>query len=280
MSIDTFAAVSAGELAALGLGLGVSGLVAGTVAGLLGVGGGIVLVPVLYQTLSFLGVDEAVRMPLAVGTSLASIIPTSIRSTLSHNKKGAVDWPMLKAWAAPTVVGVLLGTWLAALIGGKGLTAVFAIGAGALGFFMLLGREEWRLGDSVPGGAWSWLLGLANGALSVMMGIGGGTFGVTVMTLFGTSIHRAVATAAGFGVIIALPGTIGMIVNGWSAQGLPPFSLGFVNLVGLALIVPATILAAPWGVAIAHSLSRRTLRLAFGFFLCATAARMAWAYWG
>jgi uncharacterized membrane protein YfcA len=265
---------------ALAAALAVSGLIAGTVAGLLGVGGGIVLVPVLYQTLSILGVDEAVRMPLAVGTSLATIIPTSIRSTLSHNAKGAVDWPMLKAWAAPTVIGVLVGTWLASLVGGKGLTAVFALGAGSLGLFMVLGREDWRLGDTVPVGIWGWLLGLANGCLSVMMGIGGGTFGVTVMTLFGVTIHRAVATAAGFGLIIALPGTIGMMVNGWNAQGLVPFSLGFVNLIGLALIVPATIVAAPWGVAIAHRLSRRSLRLAFGLFLCATAARMAWAYWG
>ncbi|MBP6013289.1 MAG: sulfite exporter TauE/SafE family protein [Alphaproteobacteria bacterium] len=259
-------------------GVGIAGLVGGTVAGLLGVGGGIVLVPVLYQTLGFLGIDEGVRMPLAVGTSLATIIPTSIRSTLSHNEKGAVDWAMLRAWAVPTVVGVLGGTWLAAVIGGKGLTVVFAAGAGGLGLFMLLGREEWRLGDRVPGGLWSWVLAVANGCLSVMMGIGGGTFGVTVMTLFGVPIHRAVATAAGFGLIIALPGTVGMIVSGWNAVGLMPFSLGYVNLVGLALIVPATMLSAPWGVAIAHRLSRRTLRLAFGAFLCATALRMAWPH--
>ena len=273
-------AIPLSELIALAVAIAASGLIAGTVAGLLGVGGGIVLVPVLYQALSFLGVDEAVRMPLAVGTSLATIIPTSIRSTLSHNKKGAVDWPILKAWAAPTIAGVLVGTVLAALVGGKGLTGVFAAGAGVLGLFMLLGREEWRIGEAVPTGPLSWPLGLINGGLSVMMGIGGGTFGVTIMTLFGATMHRAVATAAGFGLIIAVPGTIGMIVNGWSAQGLPPLSLGYVSLIGLALIVPATIVAAPWGVALAHSLSRRALRLAFGTFLCLTAARMALAYWG
>lgn len=280
MSVTTFAAATPGELAILGLGVSIAGLVAGTVAGLLGVGGGIVLVPVLYQTLAFLGVDDGARMPLAVGTSLATIIPTSIRSTLAHNKKGAVDWPLLKAWAGPTIVGVIVGAWLANLVGGKGLTAVFAIGAGALGLYMVAAREDWRIGDTVPTGLWSWPLGLANGCLSVMMGIGGGTFGVTVMTLFGVPIHRAVATAAGFGLIIAVPGAIGMIVNGWNETSLPPLSLGFVNLIGLALIVPATILAAPWGVAIAHRLSRRMLRLAFGFFLCATAIRMAFAYWG
>jgi uncharacterized membrane protein YfcA len=191
-----------------------------------------------------------------------------------------VDWAVLRAWAAPTIAGVLIGTWLAAIVGGKGLTAVFAAGAGALGLYMLVGREGWRLGDTVPAGVWSWPLGLANGCLSVMMGIGGGTFGVTVMTLYGMAIHRAVATSAGFGLIIALPGALGMIVSGWDAQALPPLSLGFVNLIGLALIVPATILAAPWGVALAHRLSRRTLRLAFGVFLCLTAARMGWAYFG
>jgi uncharacterized membrane protein YfcA len=280
VSVDTFAVASPGELAALGAGLGVAGLVAGTVAGMLGVGGGIVLVPVLYQALAFLGVDEAVRMPLAVGTSLATIVPTSIRSTLAHSEKGAVDWALLKAWALPTIVGVLAGTLAAALAGGKGLTAVFAGGAGALGLYMLVAREDWRLGDTVPTGLARWPLGLANGCLSVMMGIGGGTFGVTVMTLFGVAIHRAVATAAGFGAIIAVPGALGMAVNGWDAAGLPPLSLGYVNLIGLALIVPATIVAAPWGVAIAHRLSRRALRLAFGAFLCATAARMAWAYLG
>lgn len=280
MSVATFASVTPGELAVLALAVGASGLIAGTVAGLLGVGGGIVLVPVLYQALSFLGVDETVRMPLAVGTSLATIIPTSIRSTLSHHAKGAVDWSVLKAWAAPTFAGVVLGTWFASLVGGQGLKAVFAGGAAGLGLFMLLGREEWRLGDDVPKGAAAWPLGIANGCLSVMMGIGGGTFGVTVMTLFGATMHRAVATAAGFGLIIAVPGAIGMIVNGWSAQGLPPYSLGYVSLVGLALIVPATIVSAPWGVALAHRLSRRALRLAFGGFLCLTAARMTLALLG
>jgi uncharacterized membrane protein YfcA len=280
VSVSTFADVPVGELIALAAGLGVAGLIGGTVAGLLGVGGGIVLVPVLFQTLGILGVDESVRMPLAVGTSLATIIPTSIRSTLSHHGKGAVDWGVLRAWAVPTVIGVIVGSWLASIIGGKGLTAVFAGGALVLGLYMALGRDHWRLGDTLPTGIGAWLLGVANGCLSVMMGIGGGTFGVTVMTLYGTTIHRAVATAAGFGLIIGLPGTIGMIVNGWNAANLPPYSLGFVNVVGLALIVPATIISAPWGVALAHRLSRTTLRMAFGAFLCLTALRMAYALLG
>jgi uncharacterized membrane protein YfcA len=280
VSFETFAQAPAAELIVLAIGLGLAGLIAGTVAGLLGVGGGIVLVPVLYQTLGLLGIDESVRMPLAVGTSLATIVPTSIRSTFSHHARGAVDWDVLRTWAAPTVAGVLLGTWIASLIGSTGLTLVFALGALVLGLFMALGREEWRLGHELPRGPAMWVLAFANGSVSVLMGIGGGTFGVTAMTLYGAPIHRAVATAAGFGVIIGLPGALGMIFNGWNEPGLPPLSLGYVNLVGLALIVPATIVAAPWGVALAHRLSRRTLRAAFGIFLCLTALRMAWALVG
>ena len=278
MSISTFASVPSGDLIALAAGVSASGLVAGVVAGMLGVGGGIVLVPVLYQALGIIGVDESVRMPIAVGTSLATIIPTSIRSTLSHHQHGAVDWPILQKWALPTVLGVFAGAWLAGQVGGRGLTAVFACGAGLLGLYMLLGRDEWRLGDGVPVDHRRWALGLGNGCLSVMMGIGGGTFGVTVMTLYGATIHRAVATAAGFGLIIAVPGSIGMILNGWSAEGLPPYSLGYVSLIGLSLIVPTTFAAAPWGVALAHRLPRETLRFVFGVFLCLTALRMGWAF--
>ena len=278
MSVEGLSSIPVDELALLAVGVSASGLLAGTVAGMLGVGGGIVLVPVLFQAFTFLGVDESVRMPLAIGTSLATIIPTSIRSTLSHHSRGAVDWSILKSWALPTVLGVIIGSWIAAIIGAKGLTAVFALGAGLLGLFMLVGREERRIGADVPTGAGAWPLGLINGGLSVLMGIGGGTFGVTIMTLFGATIHRAVATAAGFGAIIAVPGTIGMIYNGWSASGLPPFSLGFINVVGLALIIPATLLSTPWGVAISHRLSRQALRRTFGIFLCLTALRMGWAW--
>lgn len=280
MSVDTFSSIPAGELILLASGIAASGLVAGVVAGMLGVGGGIVLVPVLYQALTFLGVDEAACMPLAVGTSLATIIPTSIRSTLSHNRRGAVDWPVLRAWFMPTIAGVIVGSMLLGLIGGQGLKLVFACGAGAFGLFMLAGREAWRIGSEVPRGVAAWPLGLANGLLSVLMGIGGGTFGVTIMTLYGASIHRAVATAAGFGAIIAVPGALGMVINGWSATNLPPFSLGYVSLVGLVLIVPATLVSTPLGVAISHRLGRQALRQAFGLFLCLTALRMGWAWAG
>ena len=278
MSIDTLAATPVSELLILALLVSLSGAIAGVIAGMLGVGGGIVLVPVLFQAFTFLQIDEALRMPLAVGTSLATIIPTSIRSTISHHKLGSVDWQLLRAWSAPTVIGVVVGAWAASIIGGHGLKLAFAIGAACLGLFMLLGKEEWRLADQAPLGLGAWPLGALNGGLSVLMGIGGGTFGVLMMTLCGATMHRAVATAAGFGAIIAIPGSIGMMINGWDASALPPFSLGYVNLVGVALIVPATLLSAPVGARLAHRLSRSALRRAFGLFLCLTALRMSWAY--
>jgi uncharacterized membrane protein YfcA len=262
----------------LALGVGIAGLFAGIIAGLLGVGGGIVLVPVLFQAFSMIGVPAHLCMPLAVGTSLATIIPTSIRSTLSHHRHGAVDWPVLRAWALPTIAGVLAGSASVGFIGGDGLKLVFTLGAGSLGAYMLLGPTDLRVGERVPLGWGAWPLGGANGFLSVLMGIGGGTFGVTIMTVCGAAMHRAVATAAGFGAIIAVPGTIGMVLSGWAMPGLPPLSLGYVSLPGLLLVVPATLLTTPLGVALAHRLDRSTLRQAFGLFLCLTAARMAVAF--
>jgi uncharacterized membrane protein YfcA len=276
--MEALASVPLTELVLLAVGVGVAGLIAGVIAGLLGVGGGIVLVPVLFQAFSMIGVSADLSMPLAVGTSLATIIPTSVRSTLSHHRHGAVDWAVLRAWALPTILGVLAGSAAVGFIGGDGLKLVFALGAGSLGLYMLLGPADWRVGEQVPLGWGAWPLGGANGFLSVLMGIGGGTFGVTVMTVCGAAMHRAVATAAGFGAIIAVPGTIGMVLNGWDVSGLPPLSLGYVSLPGLLLVVPATLLTTPLGVALAHRLDRLTLRRAFGVFLCLTAARMALAF--
>lgn len=280
MTAIDFAQIPAGELALIVAALGVAGLIAGLLAGLLGVGGGIVVVPVLFQTLSILGVDESLRMPLAVGTSLAAIVPTSIRSASGHYAKGALDWPILKASAPWVFVGAAFGVWLAGQIGAKGLTGVFACGAGALALYMAVGRESWRVADEWPFGIFGGALSAFNGMISAIMGIGGGTFGVSIMTLCGVAIHRAVGTASGLGVTIGIPGTVGMIVNGWNAPHLPPFSLGYVNLVALALVVPAMMVSTPWGVAMAHNMSRKRLRLAFGIFLGLTAARMAYAYWG
>lgn len=252
----------------------VTGLIAGLIAGLLGVGGGIVIVPVLFHVFTVIGIDESVRMHLAVGTSLGTIVPTSIRSVRAHYKKGAVDVALLKRWALPMLAGVVVGTTLAAYANGQVLTAIFAAVALLVAFNMAFGREEWRLGNKLPGKWGQGAIASTIGGTSAMMGIGGGTFGVTVMTLFGYPIHKAVATAAGLGLIISVPGAIGFVVAGLSVEALPPFSAGYVNLIGLALIVPATVLAAPWGAELAHAVSRKTLARAFAFFLLLTSARM------
>jgi uncharacterized membrane protein YfcA len=257
-----------------------AGVVAGILAGLLGVGGGIVIVPVLFHIFTGLGIDEGVRMHLAVGTSLATIVPTSIRSLMSHAKRGAVDFELLRLWAPAIFVGVLLGGALAAYSPGETLTLIFAVIALLVAFHMAFGKEEWRIADTMPARWIQSTLGVVLGALSTLMGIGGGTFGVTTMTLFGYPIHRAVATASGFGVIISIPGALTFIASGWGKEVLPSLSVGHVNLIGLALIAPMTVLTAPLGVRIAHSLPRKTLSRAFAFFLGLTSLRMFWSLWG
>lgn len=268
------------ELLLLALGLAATGIFAGVLAGLLGVGGGIVIVPVLYQIFSVLGIDEAIRMHLAVGTSLGTIIITSIRSVRAHAQKGAVDWDMLRHWAIPVLIGVLTGTALASQVSGRGLTLVFASVALIVAANMAFGKETWRLGSQLPSKPVQYGVAGAIGMLSAMMGIGGGTFGVTFMTLFGKNAREAVATSAGLGVLIGVPGVVGFILSGWGEPALPPFSLGYVNLVGLALIVPLTILSAPWGAHLAHSISHKALLRAFAFFLALTSCQMFYRLFG
>lgn len=260
----------------LALVLFVSSIGAGTLAGLFGVGGGVIIVPVLYQVFAAFGVDEALRMHLAVGTSLASIMPTSLRSVSAHNKKGAVDWDVLRHWAPATAIGVLMGGALAAWLSGDALSLVFGVLALAVALYLGLGREEWRLGNELPKGVGAYLAAGAIGLASALMGIGGGTFAVALMTLFATPIHRAVATASGLGFVIAVPGAIAFAIAGWNEPGLPPLSLGYVNLLGLALVALGTTLAAPWGVALAHRASRIVLRRRFAAFLGLMGTRMLW----
>ena len=268
------ASVTLTELAPFVLGLLAAGLVAGLFAGFLGVGGGIIIVPVLFYVFTILGIDDAVRMHLAVGTSLGTIVPTSIRSLRAHAKKGAVDFELLRSWIAPVLIGVIIGTALAARVSSDALMGVFATVALVIAANMAFGKKNWRLGDDLPSKPAQWGLAGVIGALSAMMGIGGGTFGVTLLTLYGRTIHQAIATSAGLGLIISVPGVIGFIISGWGEPALPPFSLGYVNLIGLALIVPATVLTAPWGAHFAHSISRVALARAFAVFLVITSVRM------
>jgi uncharacterized membrane protein YfcA len=251
-----------------------AGAVAGVTAGLLGVGGGIVIVPVLWHLFSALGIDEAVRMHVAVGTSLASIIATSISSVRSHHKRGAVDFQLLRSWGPWIFLGVLVGTFLASHVRGPVLSAVFASVALVVSLHMGFGRPEWRLAPDLPKGSARAALAAVIGTISAMMGIGGGTLSVPILSLFGYPIHRAVGTAAAIGFIIGIPGAIGFVIAGWHVPDLPPFSLGYISLIGFALIFPTSTLLAPYGAKLAHGMNTRNLKRVFAAFLGFTALRM------
>ena len=249
------------------------GFVMGVLAGLLGIGGGGVMVPILYELFSAMGVDDAVRMHMCVGTSLAVILPTSLRSFFSHKAKGAVDLGIIRSMAVPVVVGVVIGAIVARYSDNDILTAIWAGSATVMSLKLFFGRESWKLGDEIPGNPLRALYGLFVGAISTLMSIGGGAFITMMMTLYGRSIHQAVATSSGFGPLIAIPGTLGFIWAGWGVAGTPPGSLGYVSLLSALIIVPVSVLAAPLGVRLAHGISRRNLERAFATFLAIIAVR-------
>ncbi len=251
-----------------------TGCVAGVMAGLFGIGGGIVIVPVLELTLGFIDVDPAIRMHVAVATSLATIIPTSISSARAHHRRGAVDMNIVGRWAVFVLVGALAGAWIAAQVHSRVLAMIFATLALLIALKMILLPKSRNLTTDMPRGALVAVIPTAIGCLSSMMGIGGGTFSVMTLTLFNQPIHRAVGTAALLGLVISLPGTVGFIVTGWNDVRVPPGSLGYVSLIGFALIAPATVMTAPIGAKIAHSFSEKKLSILFGVFLVMAAARL------
>ena len=243
-------------------------------------GGGIVIVPVLYFLFQALGVEAGVAMFMAVGTSLATIIPTSLSSARSHLKRGSVDRVLLRSLGPAIFVGVVAGTLAAAVVKGPVLTGLFAVLALAVAANMLFRQDSKPLRPSVPEGLGRQGLGAFIGSLSVMVGIGGGTLGVPILTACAVPIHRAVGTAAAIGLIIALPGAVGFALAGWDAAGRPPFSLGYISLLGFACIVPATVLCAPLGARLAHSLRPTPLRRLFAIFLLLTGGRMLYGVLG
>lgn len=251
----------------------VAGLVSGFLAGLFGIGGGAVLVPVFYQMLGALDVPEQIRMHLAVGTSLAIILPTAIQSFSKHRARGAVDIDLLRSFLVPVPLGVVCASIVTAFISGAGLRVIFAVMALLIAFKLLFGRDSWKLGADLPGQAARAAAGWIIGFLSTFMGIGGGVFNNTFMTLYGRSMHQAVATSSGVGVLIAVPGFLGYVLAGMGITGAPPFTLGYVNLLMVALVIPITMLTAPLGVRAAHALSKRSLEIAFGLFLVTVSAR-------
>jgi uncharacterized protein len=267
--------VEISELILLALAMAAAGALTGVLAGLFGVGGGTVIVPVLYELFRVLGVPEDMRMPLCVGTSLAIIIPTSFKSFRAHRAKGAVDLSILKLWAVPIVAGVLAGSVVARYAPPEVFKVVFIAVAGFSAIRLLFGRESWRLGTVLPGKLALRIYGVVIGVLSSLMGIGGGQLSTLLLTFYGRPIHQAVATSSGVGLLVSIPGAIGYIYAGWErAANYPdvaaiqfPLAIGFVSLIGAVLFIPTSVLCASFGANLAHRLSRKKLELAFGLFL-------------
>ena len=256
------------------VGLALVGCFSGFLAGLLGVGGGIVVVPVLYHVLAAFDVDVALRAHISVGTSLATIIPTSFQSIKAHHARGAVGTALLKWWAPFVGLGVLIGVVLAGVSPGALLTAVFGVVAALVALHMLLTPEGMHLMKSLPAKPFQALMATIIGMISTLMGIGGGTLTVPTLSLCNYPVRRAVGTASVIGLIIALPGAIGFVINGWHASGLPPFSLGYVNGAGFVAIALTSMLLAPLGARTAHTIDPRWLRRLFGIFLAITSVKM------
>ena len=251
-----------------------AGVGGGLLAGLLGVGGGIVIVPVLFVVLTALGTDEGVAMKVAVATSLSTIAFTSLSSARSHHRRGATDVALFRAWLFPITIGVALGTLAGGLADGRLLTLVFALVAILVAANMFLRRHAEPLATDFPNVWVKRACGLLVGFVSALMGIGGGTLSVPILTAVGYDMRRAVGTSSAIGFIIAIPGTLGYIIAGFGQPGLPPFSLGYLNVLAALALVPLTMLFAPLGARIAHAIPRPSLQMAFAAFLLLTAGRM------
>lgn len=253
----------------------VAGLFAGFAGGLFGIGGGFVVVPALFAMLPLLGGEQSQYAHVAIGTSAATIIITSIRSVMAHAKRGAVDFEILRAWAPWIVIGDLLGVLLADHVDGRSLTLIFATGVLLMSLNFLLPKVGDKvLSQNMPSGISRVAIAGGLGTFSSLLGIGGGTIAIMVMTLCGRSMHRAVATASGVGTLIAVPSAIGFALIGIREGGLPWGSIGFVNMPAVVAISAMSILTAPLGVAAAHSLPGPVLRRVFGLYLVFVAALM------
>ena len=247
----------------------------GFVAGLLGIGGGGILVPVLYEVFSVLDVDAAIRMHLALGTSLAVIVPTSLRGFQTHIKQGGVEFSLLRRIAPYIIVGVVFGTLFASNVDSWVLKVVWVVFGGSLALKMALWRDDWMLGNALPKFPWPEFYCLFVGFVSVLMSFAGASFVVTYLTLYNRPLLPSLATSSGLGPLVAVPGMLGLVIGGWGDPSLPQFSLGYVNLLAAALIVPASVVTAPMGARLAHGVSKRALELAFAGFLGVVACRFA-----
>jgi uncharacterized membrane protein YfcA len=280
---DIMPGLDSRELIELALLLIAVGALSGFLAGVFGIGGGAILVPVFYECFRLAGVPLEVRMPLCIGTSLAIIIPTSISSFRAHYKRGAVDMDILRRWWLPIVIGVIAGSVTARYAPERLFKIVFVLVAWFAAGRLLLARDNWKLGDEVPTGPLMRVYGFFIGLLSTLMGVGGGLFANLLMTFYGRPIHQAVATSSALAVLISIPGAIGYVYAGWPAAArFPdiaalqmPFAIGYVSLIGALLVMPTTLITAPLGVKVAHALSKRALETAFGIYMFIVGGRFA-----
>ncbi len=263
-----------GELAILAAAVAGGGVVTGIMAGLFGIGGGAVIVPVLYEVFGALGVAEDIRMQLCIGTSLAIIVPTTFRSYFTHRSKNPGLDDVVRKWTLPAIAGVATGATVAAVAPSAIFKVAFAGIAGVIAVKLLFGRESWRIADDLPRGPTLLPFGYLIGLSSSLMGVSGGSVASMIMMLYGKTIHTAVATSAGLGVPIAIVGTIGFMLAGLPHQSLmPPLTIGYVSLVGFIVMAPVSSYVAGFGARLAHKMPRRRLEIVFGLFLAIMAVR-------
>ena len=265
---------SLAEILPLAALLFVIGAFAGVVAGLLGVGGGIVLVPAFLYTFTALGYTGPHIMQVCLATSLATIVFTSVRSLRGHMAKGAADMDILRGWAPGIAIGAVAGVLVAGGMKTSALMLIFGVLGTLVGLYLAFGHDDWRLGDRMPKGIGRAITSPVIGFLSVLMGIGGGSFGVPLMRLYGVPIHRAVGTASGFGIVIAIPSVTGFLLQGWGSPDRPPFTVGLVNLPAFLIVIGVTMVTTTWGVRLAHAMNPKPLKRVFAAFIIIVALNM------
>lgn len=267
MSIDPL------DLLLIAAALAAAGIAVGFLAGLFGIGGGGIAAPVLYEVFGILDIAPAHRMHLALGTALAVMIPTTLRSLQAHRSRGSVDDEALRRLAIGILVGVIAGAAIASVASGRSLKWLWVAFSFTMAAKLWFGRDTWRLGSELPPRPLVELWGAITGVVSTLLSIGGGAFITLMLTLYGRPIQTAVGTAAGAGTLIAIPGTLGFIWAGWGTPLPIPLTLGYVSLLGAAALIPTSVLAAPWGVRVAHGISRRKLEIGFGCLLATMGIR-------
>jgi uncharacterized protein len=272
--VDIVHAISPGDLGVLALGLVIAGVVGGLVAGVLGIGGGIVMVPVLYHILSTLGLDQSIRMHVAVGTSLAAAIPAALARL--HGSEREIDWLTLRRRFLPLITGIAAGSTLMALSNGHMLAVIFAVVAAPVVLELAFGgRADRWIAPAAEGPAGLFCTALL-GFAATITGMGGTTLALSVLRAQQLPPLRAAATASLFGLVVGIPASIGAVLAGWQAQLLPPVSLGYVNLLAFALIAPILLLMEPAGAMVAHIIDLKRLRLVFAALIAIITARMLW----